>query len=79
MRNKITRDRNVTLDMLTSAVDEAMQQLAAVPAEETSARVARRVLDSSGVYALRQALSRRGGIARLPRESAEALQAACLA
>ncbi|MBR9765450.1 MAG: hypothetical protein GYB53_18495 [Rhodobacteraceae bacterium] len=79
MRNKIARDRNVTLEMLTSAVDDAMQQLASAPADAAPARGARRVLEKSGVYALRQALSRRGGIARLPQEADICLQTTCAA
>ncbi|PJE26859.1 hypothetical protein SAMN06297129_3034 [Pseudooceanicola antarcticus] len=81
---KATRNRTVTLDMLNAAVDEAMQQLSEAPAQTSgSARSARRVLDQSGVYSLRQALARRGGIARLPQHmvdaQAETVASACAA
>lgn len=80
---KVTRDRTVTLDMLNDAVDQAMQQLSETAEDTGSARTARRVLDKSGVYSLRQALARRGGIARLPQHmidaQSETLDGACAA
>lgn len=62
MRNTMkSRDRSASLEMLTAAVDAAMEQLG----DDTvrTPRATRAVLDETGVTRTLKALHRRGGIA----------------